>query len=252
VLAVAGVLAHDDATRTAVVLRRASNLFRALGRPDDADRVIADALEHISDEGNRRDLDALRGESPRAVRRDGSCARADGPLLEPTGRRAAFAQASLDAGTALALAGAHVEAIAHHGDRARGPHRRLTTSHSSRRSRCTPSPERSRCAKRTPSLTRRPSRSPATRPSIELRVARGQAWFASALARVFLCQGRLGAATHLFSEMVALFGEDGHPGERWGLGGIALAAGPTAATATTRGLGHHRARRDGADAGTDA
>ena len=223
VLAVAGVLAKDDAARTAIALRRASNLFRALGRPDDSDRVITDALEHISDDGNRRDLDALRANH---LVLSGDVARAlelTGPLLERPGD-GAFAQASLDAGTALALAGRTSEAIAHtetalaariDGDDLAQLSAIAVYSVARALALCE--------AGRLADAEAVAQSGYAT--SIELRVARGQAWFASALARVFLCQGRLGAASHLFREMVALFSEDGHPGERWGLGGIALAAG---------------------------
>jgi DNA-binding CsgD family transcriptional regulator len=223
VLAVAGGLAVDDAQRTALAARRASNLFRALGRAEDADRVVAEAMEQVTDEQRRRDLDALRanhlllaGDVARSLELSESL------LLEPGD--AAFAQASLDAGTALALAGRTTEAIRHTEEALTA---RLDGDDVAQLS-----------ALAVYSVARSLALGEAGRlheaaelaqggyaASIELHNTRGQAWFATTLARVFLCQGRLGAAEHLFRESSALFAEDGHPGHQWGLGGIALAAG---------------------------
>jgi DNA-binding CsgD family transcriptional regulator/tetratricopeptide (TPR) repeat protein len=230
VLAMAGPLAEDDGTRTGVARRRASNLFRALGRPDDADRVVAEAMNEITDPGNRRDLDALRANH---LLLSGDVARAlelSGPLLERPGD-SAFAQASLDAGTALALAGRTTDAITHteqalaarvDGDEVAQLSALAVYSVARALALCE--------AGRLDEAASVAQNGYAT--SIELKVARGQAWFATTLARVFLCQGRLGAASHLFRETTALFAEDGHPGERWGLGGLALAAGQLGDRAT--------------------
>jgi DNA-binding CsgD family transcriptional regulator/tetratricopeptide (TPR) repeat protein len=223
VLAQASPLADDDAARAAIALRQASNLFRALGRADEADRVIAKAVEQITDDDHRRDLDALRANH---LLLSGDVARAlelSEPLLERPGD-AAFAQASLDAGTALALAGRTTEAIEHteqalaariDGDDMTQLSALAVYSVANALALCE--------AGQLEDAANIAQKGYGT--SIELRLARGQAWFATTLARVFLCQGRLGAAGHLFRETIALFRDDGHPGQRWGLGGLALAAG---------------------------
>ena len=223
VLALAGPLAQDDAARSGLARRRASNLFRALGRADDADRVIADALEQITDDGNRRELDALRANH---LLLSGDVARAlelSGPLLGRPGD-AAFAQASLDAGTALALSGRTTEAIKHTEDALAARIEGDDVAQLSALAIYSVARALALCeAGRLEEAATLAQTGYAT--SIEMQATRGQAWFATTLARVFLCQGRLGAASHLFRETISLFADDGHPGQRWGLGGLALAAG---------------------------
>ncbi len=60
--------------------------------------------------------------------------------------------------------------------------------------------------------------------SVEKSNVDGQAWFASILGLIHLAQGRLVEATHMFRESASLFGSLHHPGRRWGLSGIALAS----------------------------
>ncbi|MEY2459836.1 MAG: hypothetical protein QOG30_1666, partial [Acidimicrobiaceae bacterium] len=223
VLALAGPLAQDDEVRTGIARRRASNLFRALGRAEDADKVVAEALDEITDDANRRDLDALRANH---LLLSGDVARAlelSGPLLSRPGD-AAFAQASLDAGTALALAGRTTEAIKHTEDALAARIEGDDVAQLSALAVYSVARALALCeAGRLEEAASVAQTGYAT--AIEMQAARGQAWFATTLARVFLCQGRLGAASHLFRETIALFADDSHPGQRWGLGGLALAAG---------------------------
>lgn len=223
VLARAFELATDDATRTAIASRRASNLFRGLGRVDDADAVVEAAVARISDPGKRRDLDALRANHLVLA---GDVARAlelTDELLRDPGD-AAFAQASLDAGTALALAGRTSDALRH--------------TEAALAARVDGDDMAQLSAVAIYSVARALALCEAGRlveaeelahagyaTSINVHSTHGQAWFASTLARVLLCRGRLAAASHLFREAALLFAEDGHPGQRWGLGGLALAAG---------------------------
>ena len=53
----------------------------------------------------------------------------------------------------------------------------------------------------------------------------GQAWFGTILASARATQGRLVLADRLFREAATIFKARGHPGARWGLGGIALTTG---------------------------
>ena len=120
------------------------------------------------------------------------------PLLAQPGDTA-FAQASLDAGTALALAGRTTEAIQH---TQQALATRLNIDDVAQLSAvavyavaqslalC----EAGRLAEAGALAQAGYAR------SIELGVGSGQAWFASVLARVFVNQGRLGAASHLFRD----------------------------------------------------
>jgi DNA-binding CsgD family transcriptional regulator len=53
----------------------------------------------------------------------------------------------------------------------------------------------------------------------------GQAWFASILGLVRCIEGQLETSARFFREAATRFEALGHPGQRWGLGGVALAAG---------------------------
>ena len=93
-------------------MRRASLLFRTLDRAVDAQRVIEDATAVVRDPACLRELHVLEGDH---LLLTGDVARAievDQPLLSGPAD-AAFAQASLDVGTALVLAGRTSEAIEH-------------------------------------------------------------------------------------------------------------------------------------------
>jgi DNA-binding CsgD family transcriptional regulator/tetratricopeptide (TPR) repeat protein len=223
VLAVASSATTDQRLTASLALRRASNLFRGLGRADDAEQVVEFAMRTITDPGSRRDLDALRANHLLLSGNVAEALEVSAPLLAQPGDTA-FAQASLDVGTALALAGRTTEAIQHTQQALAA---RLNIDDVAQLSAvavyavaqslalC----EAGRLAEAGTLAQAGYAR------SIELGVGSGQAWFASVLARVFVNQGRLGAASHLFRETAHLFGEVSHPGQRWGLGGLALAAG---------------------------
>jgi DNA-binding CsgD family transcriptional regulator/tetratricopeptide (TPR) repeat protein len=223
ILEAAGQRAKDDNERAALAIRRASNLFRALGRVAEADEVVAETMSRISDPSKRRELDALRANHLLLAGDVAHALELAEPLLRSPGD-AAFAQASLDAGTSLALAGRTTEAI------------RITEAGLAARIDGDDVAQLSAIAIYTVAralalceagqLTHGADLAQAGyATSIELRSAHGQAWFATSLARIFLQQGRLGAAMHLFRESAALFAQDQHPGQAWGLGGVALAAG---------------------------
>jgi DNA-binding CsgD family transcriptional regulator len=223
VLAATWTEASTDREWTSLAVTRAAVLFRGLGHPERADEVVAEALTHIHDPACVRELEALRANNllfTGAVARTLELTR---PLLEQPGDPA-FAQASLDTGTALALAGHTAEAI-RHCDAALSARVDLDDE-------AQLSAVGVYVVARSLALVEAGELEEAAATaeggyshSLERANSDGQAWFASILGRVRLTQGRLETAAHLFREVSALFGELGHPGQRWGLGGLALAAG---------------------------
>jgi DNA-binding CsgD family transcriptional regulator/tetratricopeptide (TPR) repeat protein len=222
-LAIAWPEARDDATRRDIALRRATNLFRTLDRAEDADRVLRQATEAVSDERCRRELEGLRGTHLLLA---GEVTRAIELVLPLLARpdEPAFTQASLDAGTALALAGRSDEAL---------HHTRLAISTRLERDDET---QVSTVAVYVVGLTIAMAETgrlaeaqaiadAAYQQAIDQGPVAGRAWVAGVLARICLLQGRLATAAHLFREAATLFSSLGHPGQRWGLGGLALAVG---------------------------
>ncbi len=223
VLAAAWPEAATDALRTAMAVRRASNLFRALGRADEADQVVVDALGLVADRPCRRQLEALRADHLLLSGQVTKALALTEPLLARPGD-AAFAQASLDTGTALALAGRTAEAIRH---TEQGLATRVHLDEEAHLSavgvyvvaQCVALGEAGRLAE-AGALAEI-----GYQQSVERANAGGQAWFASVLGWVRMAEGRLATAARYFGEVAALFAELSHPGQRWGLGGLALAVG---------------------------
>jgi DNA-binding CsgD family transcriptional regulator len=222
VLSAATPLAESDRQRTSVALRRASALFRSLGDANTADQVIEEAVALITDQGCRREIDALRGNFLLLSGDVAGSIALDESILQISGD-AAFAQASLDFGTGLALAGRTAEAISH------------TTVALSARTDLDDEEQLSaigvywvaQCLAHYHAghLTEAESIGDAGyQVSVEKTNVDGQAWFASILGLVYLVQGRLTNSINMFRESASLFGSLGHPGRRWGLSGIALAS----------------------------
>jgi DNA-binding CsgD family transcriptional regulator len=222
-LAIAWAEARDDATRRDIALRRATNLFRTLDRAGDADRVLNEATEAVSDERCRRELEGLRGTHLLLA---GEVTRAIELVLPLLARpdEPAFTQASLDAGTALALAGRSDEAL-HYTQRAISTRLEMDDE-----------TQVSTVAVYVVGLTlamveagrlgeARAIADAAYQQTVEHGPVAGRAWVAGVLARICLLEGRLATAAHLFREVATLFSSLGHPGQRYGLGGLALAVG---------------------------
>jgi DNA-binding CsgD family transcriptional regulator/tetratricopeptide (TPR) repeat protein len=223
ILEAAAAQASGDQERTSLAVRRASLLFRSLGRSGDAERVVAEAAAVVTDASCQRELHALQGDH---LLLSGDVARAmemDLPLLDGPAD-AAFAQASLDVGTALALAGRSAEAIAHTSaalavrvdldDELQLSRMGVfVVAHSLALAGAGRLAEASALAES------------AYEVAVERRIYDGQAWLASVLGTIRLAEGRLQSAVNLFREVAGLFARLKHPGQRWGLGGIALAAG---------------------------
>ena len=219
-------LARNDGERTAVALGLASAVFVWRDDVEGADAILSAAAAAVTDDGCRRRIEAQRGNHHLL---SGDVARAiefDRPLLEVTGDRA-YAQAARDIGTALALAGQSSAAIGHI-ESALSVHQDLGEDDDMSAvavfvvALSLAYGEAGRLADATAVA------SAGYDASIERENPSGQAWFACILALARVSEGRLAIADRLFRETATIFGELGHPGQRWGLGGIALATGQLA------------------------
>ena len=223
VLREAYVLASTSAERTSVAIRLASGLFVWFDRADEAFAAL-DAAEEATDD--KMDLRSLRAERGALSLLGGDVARSieiNREILDGPHDRE-FAHASRDLGVALALAGQSSEAISH-------TERALAT-----RSNLEARDELTAAAvflvARSLALIeagRVDDAVESARAGYDTTVAHqnldGQGWFSCILGFALLVKGQLATADLLFREAAAVFAEIGHPGKRWGLGGIALAAG---------------------------
>jgi DNA-binding CsgD family transcriptional regulator len=217
----ARVLATNDQELTDLAVRRASALFRSLGEAARADQVLEETAAAISDPKCHREILAMRGVNlvlAGDVRR--SIALDEALLREPGD--SAFAQASLDLGVGLAMAGRTIEAVTH--------------TQTALAARMELNDEGQYTALGIYLVAQAVAHLHAGNLaeaagiadagyqfSVERANVDGQAWFASILALIRLIEGRPATAGNLFREAATLFGTLNHPGRRWGLGGIALA-----------------------------
>jgi DNA-binding CsgD family transcriptional regulator/tetratricopeptide (TPR) repeat protein len=216
-------LARTDQERASLGARLASAMFVFAGQAQAAKQLLLDTAVALSDATSRRvlegqlaDLVLLEGDVVRAIE---VCR----PLVEDR-RDVAFAQAARDLGVALALAGRSDEAIRH-----------VEEAISARPA--SPSIEelsRETAFRAAQVLALREAGRIDEARSIAEAVYAGaiehgnrgaQAWLACVLGLIVVDQGRMREAENYYREATTLFAEFGHPGRRWGLGGIALATG---------------------------
>jgi DNA-binding CsgD family transcriptional regulator len=215
--------AVDDGERTEVATRRASTLFRLPAQSHRAEPVLAEAMARTVDPACRRKLVSqqanlflLAGDVARAIELIG------GVLGE--GDESPLAMASRDFGVALALAGRTGDALRHTSEGLAAclsmeEEGQLTAAAvfvvAQALARCESGDlaEAATTASGAYDLT------------VERRNIDGQAWFGAVLGLIRCAQGQLVTAGHLFRESASCFERLGHPGQRWGLGGMALAAG---------------------------
>lgn len=222
VLASATPHSMSDRQRTSLAIRRASALFRSLGEADEADRVIAETSAQVIDPQCERELDALRGDHLLLAGEVAQAIALDQKILLEPGD-SAFAQASLDVGTGLALAGRTKEAIDH--------------TQSALAVRVDLDDEEQLSAVGVYLVAQslalfyhgdlqaaRQIADAGYQVSVEKNNADGQAWFASMLGLILLSLGLPVSSANMFREVAALFAQLHHPGQRWGLGGLALAS----------------------------
>ena len=222
VLEEAASLAVSDVERTSLTLRRASALFISFSDAEGAERLVEEARSVVVDAGCRRQLDALLGNNMLMAGDVAKAVALEEALLRGP-EDAAFAQASLDVGTGLALAGRTVEAIDH------------TTAALAVRTNLEDDAQLSAIGVYlvAQSLAHFHAGALATavaigeagyQVSVEKANVHGQAWFSSVLGLAYLAVGRARSSANMFRETATLFGNLDHPGRRWGLGGIALAS----------------------------
>jgi DNA-binding CsgD family transcriptional regulator len=215
--------AADDVDRTEVATRRASTLFRLPAGSHRADQVLDDAMAAITDPACRRRLVSqqanhllLAGDVSRAIDLIAGVLdqRGDSPL----------ALASRDYGVALALAGRTRDAIRHTDEGLAAcldleEEGQLTAAAVFVVAQALAQCESGHLA------AAGDLASAAYETTIERRNPDGQAWFASILGLIRCAEGRLVTAGHFFREAASCYERLGHPGQRWSLGGLALAAG---------------------------
>lgn len=215
----AAPLAADDGQRTDIAVRRASAFFRLPDGGPRAAEVLDEAMASVQDPACRRRLLnqqarhlLMAGEVARAIEVD--AALGDDPSLPAVWR---------DLGVALALAGRTDEAVRRAGAALTaclaGGEEELTAAAVFLVALAVAHYEAG-------SLTEAEQLSRAGyQVATERRNTDGQAWLASVLGLVLCTEGRLEQATHYFVEAAVGFEALGHPGRRWALGGVALAAG---------------------------
>jgi DNA-binding CsgD family transcriptional regulator len=219
VMSAARELATNDRDRALVTLARSSNLFRGLGHSAQAEALLIDAEQSIDDADLR---DELRAQQAVHLLFEGRLAETltiARPLLERPGDRA-FVHGALPGAVAAAIAGRTMEAIdiadrAFEARVALGDQVQMSGPGIYLVARSIALLEAGRLAEAGENA--RLGYDGAT----ERQLADGQAWFAVTLGRVALAQGRVQTAARWFREGALVFGDVGHPGARWGYGGLA-------------------------------
>jgi DNA-binding CsgD family transcriptional regulator len=222
VLVVAYPMATDDAQRAELAIRRSSALFGLAADTSRADQVLAHAADQTVDQTSRRRLECqqathflLKGEVTRAIDLLGD--------VPTEGVDLAFAQASRDLGVALALAGRTGRAVEHTSDA-------LASLDLEDQTHLIPAAgfvvARALALCEAGVLGEADAlASAANVVANERRNADAQGWTASALGLIRCTEGQLATAAYYFREAATRFESLGHPGQRWSLGGLALAAG---------------------------
>ncbi len=222
VLAEASSIATTDEERTKLTLRWASALFISFGDAAGADRLVEEARSVVTDHGCRRQLDALLGNNLLMAGDVAKAVALEESLLQGP-EDAAFAQASLDVGTGMALAGRTEEALTH------------TAAALAVRTNLDDDTQLSAIGVYLVAQALAHFHAGGLAPaeaiseagyqvSVSKANVHGQAWFSSILAFVYLAQGRARTSVNMFREAATHFKALDHPGRRWGLGGLALAS----------------------------
>jgi DNA-binding CsgD family transcriptional regulator/type II secretory pathway predicted ATPase ExeA len=225
-------IAEDD--RALLAITRSDNLFWGLARYDDADVVLRDVEAQVSDAGvsaqligQRASFELMLGQVAAAVERVE-------PLLESaTGR--AFVEACVVAEPALTFDG-QTERAVQVAERGFAAHLELgdqmMTAHPGIHfvSQCLALNASGRVADALPLAKLGYDAAAGVRRSA------GQAWFAMILGTTALTEGRVATAQRWFREGAAIFGELGHHGHRWCLGGLGMACGMLGDVAGARSL----------------
>ncbi|MHB1138389.1 MAG: LuxR C-terminal-related transcriptional regulator [Microthrixaceae bacterium] len=216
-------LAGDGSDRAMLAMARSDNLFRGLGRREDAERVLLDAAAAVGDEvlldellAQRAIFSTFAGEVDRTLE-------LIAPLLD-SGDERAFCQAALQAAVAHMLAGRSDLAIeiATRAFETRielGEQVQLADPGIYLVALGLAQAEAGRIDAAVGTA------SAGYDGAVAVRDRHGQAWMSTLLARAHLLAGRPASSARCAREAAVVFGDLRHPGARWGLGSLALAAG---------------------------
>jgi DNA-binding NarL/FixJ family response regulator len=215
--------AVTDGEITALAVRHASALYKWIDRANEADDVLLEAYQRVTDPSCRRTIDAQRGG---LFLRSGEVVKAielEVPLIGDQGD-VAFIQASLNLGVALSLAGRAEEAIRHLDD--------FVTSTGMDRRNLPAFWADTWTLARVYALVetgRFEEANEEAQSAYDVALDRGHAtglaWMGVFVAVVLGLQGDLRGAEAKLREASVFFAEMDHPGERWALAGVALVAG---------------------------
>lgn len=214
-------LAESEAERTLAVRARASNLFRGLGRAAEAEQLLADAEEQITSPDLRDELRAQHGVQLVFEGRLPETLAVVEPLLASSNERL-FVHGALPGAVANAIAGNTALAIdiaerAFEVRVALGDQLQMSGPGIYLIARGLALIEAGRLdeAQENAQL--------GYEGATDRQLADGQAWFATALARVALFRGQVRQSARWFREAAVVYGDVAHPGARWGYGGLAHA-----------------------------
>jgi ATP/maltotriose-dependent transcriptional regulator MalT len=226
--------AGTGSDRTMLALARAANLFRGLGRHDDALQVLKEADAAVTEAHLHEELLAERASFAVFSGRVDEALELAAPLLQRSDDRA-YCQSALQASVASTLSGKHEAAI------------EIATEAFERRIRLGDQVQMAEPGIYLVALALAQldagriidgyhTAVAAYEGAVSLGDRHGQAWLSVVLSRAELFRGRLQDALRHAREAALVFGELRHPGTRWGFGALALAAGQlgdaeTAATA---------------------
>ncbi len=221
VLVVAQALPCGERLGAMVALARSANLFRGLGRADEARRVLEDALDAVTDPELRDELLAQQSVHLLFQGRLREVLAIADPLLERDDLRT-YVSAALSAATARALGG-RTDAAIEIADRAiaartaLGDQVQMSGPGIYIVARSLALLEAGRLAEAEENARL------GYDGAAERHVLDGQAWFGVILGRISLHAGRVATAARWFREAAVVFDDLDHPGARWGYGGLAHA-----------------------------
>jgi len=214
--------ATDARWRARMSIARADNLFRGLGRADDAKEIVRNAeLRVVDDPMLRNGLVALRATFLLFEGRLTDAIRLVEPLLGE-GTDVAYAQGALAGSVAMALGGRANDAVtvANRGERARvalGETVQLAAAgiYLVARAQALLEVGQMREAAELAQL--------GYDGAVEIGAPHGQAWFATILGRIDLHRGKAASAALWSREGGVVWRELRHPAARWGFGALATA-----------------------------
>jgi DNA-binding CsgD family transcriptional regulator/tetratricopeptide (TPR) repeat protein len=214
--------AERDSQRADLATSLAVAIFVWADRTDEALELLVQTREELTDESSRRQVEARRAELLLYQGPVEPAIEIDRGLLEGP-PDAAWVHASVSLAVALTLAGRAEEGI-RHSRAAFALYESLESLHFDWRASFFGSVAAFAVREAGYVEEARIAVERAYAAAVERRNRGAIAWFGSVLGLTFVDQGNLVEARRLFRESAIMFNEFHHPGERWSLAGVALAA----------------------------